>query len=148
METDFAGRATACGAVLKKNFLEFLIKERPDVFVPARRYYLGHRTKSGRGYLTYGMAPRGRAIQILWLHRSRRKVSADEIMRLIMKAACRPSGSGRFYLVNVYVPVKARFITWRIAWKWDWSLWHISGAGEKKSDDFCGNLDIKRTARE
>jgi exodeoxyribonuclease-3 len=139
-------------AVLKKNFLEFLDAERPDVLCLQE-------IKCGtddveqlwpRHYSTYWNSAqrKGYSGTAIFTKKQPAKVSNGvEILEHDSEGRVQTADYGDFFLVNVYVPNSKRDLsrlTYRQKWDRDF-LAYLKGLEKKKPVIFCGDLNVAHT---
>jgi exodeoxyribonuclease-3 len=139
-------------AVLKKNFLEFLDAEQPDVLCLQE-------IKCGtddveqlwpRHYSTYWNCAqrKGYSGTAIFTKRQPAKVSNGvEILEHDNEGRVQTADYGDFFLVNVYVPNSKRDLsrlTYRQKWDRDF-LAYLKGLEKKKPVIFCGDLNVAHT---
>ncbi len=139
-------------AVLKKNFLEFLDAERPDVLCLQE-------IKCGtddveqlwpRHYSTFWNCAqrKGYSGTAIFTKKKPAKVSNGvEILEYDNEGRVQTADYGDFFLVNVYVPNSKRDLsrlTYRQKWDRDFSA-YLKGLEKKKPVIFCGDLNVAHT---
>jgi exodeoxyribonuclease-3 len=139
-------------AVLKKNFLEFLDKERPDVLCLQEIKCTPEDIEQvwPHGYNTYwnGAQRKGYSGTMIFAKKQAAKVSNGiEIVEHDNEGRVQTADLGDFYLVNVYVPNSKRDLsrlTYRQKWDRDF-LAYLKGLEKKKPVIFCGDLNVAHT---
>ena len=139
-------------AVLKKNFMEFLDTERPDVLCLQEIKCAPEDIEQvwPHGYNTYwnGAQRKGYSGTMILTKTQPAKVSNGvEIVEHNNEGRVQTADFKDFYLVNVYVPNSKRDLsrlTYRQKWDRDF-LAYLKGLEKKKPVIFCGDLNVAHT---
>jgi exodeoxyribonuclease III len=139
-------------AVLKKNFLEFLDAESPDVLCLQEIKCSPEDVEQlwPRHYSTYwnGAQRKGYSGTAIFTRKQPAKVSSGvEIVEHDNEGRVQTADYGDFYLVNVYVPNSKRDLS-RLSYRQTWDrdfLAYLKNLEKEKPVIFCGDLNVAHT---